>query len=104
ASDLAASMLEAYNTGDYSAFSSSFTNAFIDEMDEAAFQAWRAPLIASIGLYQEIIEATATDTSGGEANRHVFHASFDNDESVQFTIVFKPGTDRINRVEMKPDK
>jgi len=100
----ATSMLGAYNTDDYATFSASFTEALLADFDQAAFEEWRDPLITSIGQYGEIIDVTVKDGAGGVDNRYVFHASFDNDESVQFAIVFKPGTDRISRVELKPDK
>ncbi|MCB2223691.1 MAG: hypothetical protein KQH83_05890 [Actinobacteria bacterium] len=101
---IAEEMLQAFSAGDYAAFSVEFTGAYRETLDEAAFEAWREPLAASLGAYGGIVEESDPKQTSTGATRYTFHASFDGDDRVQFVFVTKPGTRAINRVELKPDK
>ncbi len=101
---LADSMLSAFDSGNYKKFSADFAAALRNDMDKDAFLEWRAPLADSLGDYLSITDATVKKGDDGNPDRYVFTASFSKDDSVGFVIVFKPGTDRIKRVNLKPDK
>jgi hypothetical protein len=101
---VAETMLVALNEGDYATFSSEFSPDMLNEMDRQTFSRWRAPLIAETGDFVEITTIKKVTASNPDATRYVFRASFENDDSVQFAIVFAAGTQAINRIELKPDK
>ena len=103
ATDLANSMLAAFSADDYEQFSAGFTEALLESLDEGAYEEWRRPLVTSLGSFVAITDVEKAVTVN-HAERFVFHAAFERDESVQFAIVLKEQTDRIARVELKPDK
>jgi hypothetical protein len=99
---VAESMLTAFNADDYETFTSRFTPAYLAEMDEAAFEEWRAPLVETFGRYQEITDTRVTKGNDSDAVRYVFTVSFEKDAAARFSITLKPGSTRINRVDLKP--
>jgi hypothetical protein len=99
---VAESMLTAFNADDYETFTSGFTPAYLAEMDEAAFEEWRAPLVETFGRYLEITDTRVTKGNDSDAVRYVFTVSFEKDAAARFSITLKPGSTRINRVDLKP--
>ncbi len=101
---LAETMLEAFDVGDYGTFTAEFTDVFRESLKLSAFPEWRSPLIEVTGGFVALTNVKEPNEWDMDGGRWVFHAAFEADDSVQFAIVFKPGTHRINRVELKPDK
>ena len=69
----------------------SFTQRTRPSLDEAAFVEWRAPLIGDPGAFLTITDRQEEEGTNTIPSATCSTAAFENDDSVQFAIVFKPG-------------
>jgi hypothetical protein len=101
---MAESMLQAYNSGDYGAWSRDWSDEMKAAIDQATFGGFREQMFAVTGRF---LELKSVELKPGEQDpdvaRYEFMASFERDDDVLFMIAFYPGSRKIDGVQVEPE-
>lgn len=104
ARSIAENMLQAYNSGDYGAWSRDWSDEMKAGIDRATFEGFRQQTLPATGAFLQI---KSVDLKPGEQDpdvaRYEFRASFEEDDDVLFMIAFYPGSRKIDGVQLDPD-
>ena len=103
ARSMAENMLQAYNSGDYGAWSRDWSDEMKAAIDHATFDGFREQTFPVTGGFLEI---KRVELKPGEKDpdvaRYQFMASFERDDDVLFMIAFYPGSQKIDGVQLEP--
>lgn len=94
-------MLEAYNDGDYAAWSADWSQVMKEAIPEDAFAAFRSETMANAGGFDEIESISSRPGDAAGVVRWESNARFENGTYV-FMIAFKEGSRLIEGVNLVP--
>lgn len=94
-------MLEAFNAGDYAAWSRDWSEAMTNAIPEQAFQDFRRQTLAQAGEFRSIESITSRPGQEPGVTRWESTARFENGRHV-FMIAFKAGSQEIDGVTLSP--
>ena len=103
ARSMAENMLQAYNSGDYGAWSRDWSDEMKTAIDQATFEGFRNQTFPVTG---EFLEIKNVELKPGEQDpdvaRYEFRAAFESDDDVLFMIAFYPGSRKVDGVQLEP--
>ena len=95
------SMLAAFNSGDYAAWSREWSPAMKAAINEQAFGQFRDQTLSSAGRFVSIESITSRPGQEPGVTRWESTVAFEKGRYV-FTIAFKPGSKEIEGVNLSP--
>lgn len=100
---MAENMLQAYNRGEYGAWSRDWSKEMKAAIDQATFEGFHEQAFPITG---EFLEIKGVELKPGEEDpdvaRYEFRAAFERDDDVLFMIAFYPGSPRVDGVQLEP--